>query len=66
MLSLFISDNPRFMRILWNIGLFLPIWNLVQCGAFYVVFFMNYFVNRDYGEYKPRDTKWAKWFLNGE
>lgn len=66
MLSLFKNDNPRFMRILWNIGLFLPIWNLVQCGAFYVVFFMNYFVNRDYGEYKPRDTKWAKWFLNEE
>ena len=66
MLSLFKSDSPRFIRILWSIGLFLPIWNLVQCSIFYFAFFLHYAINGDYGEYDPRDTKWAKWFLNEE
>lgn len=66
MLSLFKNDSPRFIRILWSIGLFLPIWNLIQCGFFYFSFFLHYAANGDYGEYEPRDTKWAKWFLNEE
>ena len=66
MLSLFENDNPRLMRILWNIGLFLPMWNIVQCFVFYACFFIHYAVNGNYGEYEPRDTKWAKWFLNEE
>lgn len=66
MLSLFKKDSPRLIRILWSIGLFLPIWNLVQCSFFYFSFFLHYATNGDYGEYEPRDTKWAKWFLNEE
>ena len=64
MLSLFKNDSPRFIRILWSIGLFLPIWNIVQYAIFFIAFFINYAENGDYGEYDPRDTKWAKWFLN--
>lgn len=66
MLSIFKNDNPRFMKILWSIGLFLPIWNLVQYAIFLIAFFINYAESGDYGEYEPRDTKWAKWFLNEE
>lgn len=66
MLSLFKNDNPRFMRILWNIGLFLPIWNIVQTVVFYACFFVNYAVSGNFGEYDTRETKWAKWFLNEE
>ena len=66
MMSLFKSYNPRFMRILWNIGLFLPIWNIVQTVSFYGLFFINYSVSGNFGEYYPRDTKWAKWLLNEE
>ena len=65
-LSLFENDNPRLMRILWSIGLFLPIWNIVQTFVFCVCFFIHYAVNGNYGEYDPRDTKWAKWLLNEE
>ena len=54
------------MRILWNIGLFLPIWNIVQTVTFYALFFINYSVSGDFGKYYPRDTKWAKWLLNEE
>lgn len=66
MLSLFESNNPRFMRILWSIGLFIPMWNIIQCVAFYINFFVTYDVDGHYGGYEPRDTKWAKWFLNEE
>lgn len=64
--SLFEHDNPRLIRILWSTGLFLPIWNIVQTVVFYVCFFVHYAVNGNFGEYEPRDTKWAKWFLNEE
>ena len=66
MLSLFKNDSPRFIRILWSIGLFLPIWNLFQYAIFFIALFINYAENGDFGEYEPRDTKWAKWFLNEE
>lgn len=54
------------MKIIWSIGLFIPIWNLVQCAVFYIDFFINYAVYGHYREYEQRDTKWAKWFLSEE
>ena len=65
-LSLFEHDNPRFIRILWSIGLFLPIWNIAQCACFLVILCLNYAIHGDFGEYEPRETKWAKWFLKEE
>jgi hypothetical protein len=66
MLSLFEHDNPRFIRIMWSIGLFLPIWNIVQSILFFILLVVQYICHGNFGEYEPRDTKWAKWFLNEE
>lgn len=66
MLSLFKSNKQRFIRTLWSIGLFIPIFNFVQCCYLFIYLFTTYAMDGNYGEYEPRDTKWAKWFLNEE
>lgn len=66
MFSLFECDNPRLIRILRNIGLFLPIWNMVQSVLFIILLLVQYASHGNFGEYEPRDTRWAKWFLNEE